>query len=60
MKCLTPNPKEQSWIVSSVQGNNEVSMWDVETSARRKMLWASATPPMSTTQVLFLIDINLL
>ncbi|EDV23910.1 uncharacterized protein TRIADDRAFT_57612 [Trichoplax adhaerens] len=50
VKCLTPNPKEQSWVVSSMQGNNEVSMWDVETGARRKMLWASSAPPMSTTQ----------
>lgn len=46
---------EPSTIVSSVQGNNEVSFWDLETGARQKTLWASSAPPMSQTQVTTLI-----
>ena len=51
IRKLIVHPKEQSWIISSVQGNNEVSMWDVETGARRKALWASPAPPLSQKQV---------
>lgn len=50
IRKLIVHPKEQSWIISSVQGNNEVSMWDVETGARRKALWASITPPLAQKQ----------
>lgn len=35
----------------AVQGNNEVSMWDMETGDRRFTLWASSTPPLSELQV---------
>lgn len=42
---------EQSWVVSAVQGNNEVNIWDLETGSRRQTLWASNTPPLSQTQV---------
>lgn len=41
------HPQQQSWIISAVQGNNEVSMWDVETGARQKALWASPSPALS-------------
>ncbi|KAL4221189.1 phosphoinositide-3-kinase [Mactra antiquata] len=47
VRRLLAHPKEQSWIISAVQGNNEVSMWDVETGARRKALWASTEPTLS-------------
>jgi len=33
-----------------VQGNNEVSMWDMETGDRRFTLWASSAPPLSELQ----------
>lgn len=42
---------EQSWVVAAFQGNNEVSMWDLETSARQQTLWASSFPPLSQSQV---------
>ena len=45
------HPTNQSWIISALQGNNEVSMWDVETGAHEKTLWASSAPPLSQTQV---------
>ncbi|CAJ0936885.1 unnamed protein product [Ranitomeya imitator] len=35
---------------AAVQGNNEVSMWDMETGDRRFTLWASNAPPLSELQ----------
>lgn len=51
VRRLATHPIEQSWVVSAVQGNNEVTVWDLETGARRQALWASHTPPLSQTQV---------
>ena len=51
VRRLVTHPTEQSWVVSAVQGNNEVTVWDLETGARRQALWASHTPPLSQTQV---------
>ncbi len=51
VRRLLTHRVEQSWIVSSCQGNNEISMWDMETGARQKTLWASSAPALSTTQV---------
>ena len=51
VRRLAAHPIEQSWVVSAVQGNNEVTVWDLETGARRQALWASHTPPLSQTQV---------
>ena len=48
---VSTHPLEQSWIVASFEGNNEVSMWDLETSANRQTLWASRHPPLSQSQV---------
>lgn len=43
-------PLYQSWVIAAVQGNNEVSMWDMETGDRRFTLWASSAPPLSELQ----------
>ena len=51
IRRLATHPIEQSWVVSAVQGNNEVNIWDLETGSRRQTLWASNTPPLSQTQV---------
>ncbi|XP_031568622.1 phosphoinositide 3-kinase regulatory subunit 4-like [Actinia tenebrosa] len=51
IRRLATHPTEQSWVVSAVQGNNEVNIWDLETGSRRQTLWASNTPPLSQTQV---------
>ncbi|KAJ7397143.1 Phosphoinositide 3-kinase regulatory subunit 4 [Pitangus sulphuratus] len=40
----------QCWLCIAVQGNNEVSMWDMETGDRRFTLWASSAPPLSELQ----------
>ncbi|XP_012255655.2 phosphoinositide 3-kinase regulatory subunit 4 isoform X2 [Athalia rosae] len=48
-KVIT-HPTEHSWILSAVQGNNEISMWNVETGFRQTVLWASSAPPLSHTQ----------
>ena len=44
---LSANPFHHSSVISAVSGNNEVSMWDMETATRRQMLWASSLPPFS-------------
>ncbi|KAK9879938.1 hypothetical protein WA026_008448 [Henosepilachna vigintioctopunctata] len=47
IKKVTNHPTESSWIISSVQGNNEISMWNLETGFREKVLWGNSTPPLS-------------
>lgn len=48
-KVIT-HPTEHSWIISAVQGNNEISMWNLETGFRQMVLWASSAPPLSHLQ----------
>ncbi|XP_012287746.1 phosphoinositide 3-kinase regulatory subunit 4 isoform X2 [Orussus abietinus] len=48
-KVIT-HPTEHSWIISAVQGNNEISMWNLETGFRQMVLWASNAPPLSHSQ----------
>ncbi|XP_058797917.1 phosphoinositide 3-kinase regulatory subunit 4 isoform X2 [Phymastichus coffea] len=48
-KVIT-HPTEHSWVISAVQGNNEISMWNLETSSRQMVLWASSAPPLSQSQ----------
>lgn len=47
---MITHPIEHSWIISAVQGNNEISMWNLETDHRQMVLWASNAPPLSRTQ----------
>jgi WD40 repeat protein len=42
---LSPHPTDPPSLISAVSGNNEVSVWDMETATRRQMLWASPAPP---------------
>lgn len=51
VRRVSMHPKESSWVVSAVSGNNEISMWDMETQSRHRTLWASTKPPLSLTQV---------
>jgi len=37
-------------LLVSVQGNNEVGVWNLETGSRQQVLWASPSPPLSTAQ----------
>lgn len=48
---MISHPTKHSCILSSVQGNNEISMWNLETGFREKVLWASRAPPLSKTDV---------
>ncbi|XP_074653856.1 phosphoinositide 3-kinase regulatory subunit 4-like [Tubulanus polymorphus] len=50
VRKLITHPLQQSWLISAVQGNNEVSVWNVETGARQTTFWASSAPALSTTQ----------
>lgn len=47
IRKVIPHPTEHSWLMSSVQANNEISMWNLETGSRQKVLWGSTTPPLS-------------
>ncbi|PVD36888.1 hypothetical protein C0Q70_03878 [Pomacea canaliculata] len=47
VRRIVMHPKKQSWLVSAVQWNNEVSMWDVESRQRQEALWASHHPPLT-------------
>ncbi|CAG9829186.1 unnamed protein product [Diabrotica balteata] len=47
IKKVLSHPTEHSWVMSSIQGNNEISMWNIETSFRQKVLWGSTSPPLS-------------
>jgi len=42
---LSAHPTHPSSLISAVSGNNEVSVWDMETATRRQMLWASPAQP---------------
>lgn len=51
VRKIIRHPRQASWIISSVQGNNEVSVWDMETTNQHLSLWASNTPPLSKANV---------
>lgn len=51
IRKLVSHPTEHSWIFSSAQGNNEITIWNLETGYRQKVLWGSNSPPLSKTQV---------
>ncbi|CAD7085003.1 unnamed protein product [Hermetia illucens] len=41
------HPTEPSYLISSSHGNNEVTIWNVETGQRQQVLWASSPSPLS-------------
>lgn len=51
LAARSPRPSNAGLSPAAVQGNNEVSMWDMETGDRRLTLWASSAPPLSELQV---------
>nr|XP_045600663.1 phosphoinositide 3-kinase regulatory subunit 4-like isoform X2 [Procambarus clarkii] len=51
VRRVSMHPKEDSWVVSAVSGNNEISMWDMETQSRHMTLWGSPRPPLTTVQI---------
>ncbi|XP_039281879.1 phosphoinositide 3-kinase regulatory subunit 4 isoform X2 [Nilaparvata lugens] len=50
VRRLVRHPTESSWLISSVQGHNEISMWNIESCTRQTVLWASSAPPLSNAQ----------
>uniref|UniRef100_A0A131YJM6 non-specific serine/threonine protein kinase n=1 Tax=Rhipicephalus appendiculatus TaxID=34631 RepID=A0A131YJM6_RHIAP len=50
VRRVSIDPLYQSCVWAAVEGNNEVSLWDLETQARLRTLWASASPPLSEKQ----------
>jgi len=37
-------------LLVSVQGNNEVGVWNLESGSRQQVLWASTAPPLAAAQ----------
>lgn len=50
VRRMAIHPLRTSSIISSVNGNNEVNIWDLETSSCSTSLWASTVPVMSSRQ----------
>ncbi|EFN87043.1 phosphoinositide 3-kinase regulatory subunit 4 isoform X1 [Harpegnathos saltator] len=50
VRKVVTHPTEPSWIISAVQGNNEISIWDLETHHQQLVLWASKTPALTNNQ----------
>ncbi|XP_035206634.1 phosphoinositide 3-kinase regulatory subunit 4-like isoform X1 [Stegodyphus dumicola] len=51
IRHLLVHPKKKSAIFAAVQGNNEVSLWDLETQGRLTTLWSiNNAPPLSQTE----------
>ncbi|GFX71305.1 phosphoinositide 3-kinase regulatory subunit 4 [Trichonephila clavipes] len=51
IRNMLVHPRKRSSIFTSVQGNNEVSLWDLETQGRLMTLWSEKDiPPLSQTQ----------
>lgn len=55
IRRLICHPTEQSCVMSAVHGNNEVSVWNLETHCRQTVLWASSAPPLTHTTVSFIM-----
>ncbi|TRZ03104.1 hypothetical protein DNTS_029893 [Danionella cerebrum] len=55
IRRLLMHPLYQSSVIAAVQGNNEVSMWDMETGDRKFTLWASSAPPLSEMQRSYIV-----
>lgn len=47
---LLCHPTQPSCLVSAVNHNNEISIWDWENQSRTLALWASPAPPLSSFQ----------
>lgn len=58
IKKVISHPTEPSWIISSVNGNNKILMWNLETKSLEKILWGSSAPPLSQTPVSFFCSIS--
>lgn len=50
VRRLVCHPTEPSWLISAVQGHNEISMWNMEMQCRQSMLWASDAQPFSSNR----------
>lgn len=45
------DPLHSNGVIASIAGNSEVTLWDLETSARRLSLWSVEQPLMSYQEV---------
>ncbi|CAG0881054.1 unnamed protein product [Cyprideis torosa] len=51
VRTLSLDPENESNLLAAFQGNNEVSLWSLESQARRLTFWFSSHPPLSWQQV---------
>ncbi|KAG8181600.1 hypothetical protein JTE90_017721 [Oedothorax gibbosus] len=52
IRRMLVHPKKRSSVFAAVQGNNEVSLWDLESQGRLMTLWSiNNAPPLSMTEV---------
>jgi len=58
VRRLIKHPSEPSWIISAMQDNNEVTVWNLESGSKQQTLWASSAPPLSNSQVWWLFDLS--
>lgn len=47
VRRVLAHPHHESAVLGATNGNNEVSMWDMETASRQRVLWASPVPVLS-------------
>lgn len=47
IRKVAAHPTEPSWLISASHGNNEVSIWNIETGHREGVLWGSNAPPLT-------------
>uniref|UniRef100_A0A1B6DEI4 non-specific serine/threonine protein kinase n=1 Tax=Clastoptera arizonana TaxID=38151 RepID=A0A1B6DEI4_9HEMI len=47
VRRLIRHPSESSWILSAMQGHNEIAIWNIESATRQVILWGSQAPPLS-------------
>ncbi|BES89107.1 phosphoinositide 3-kinase regulatory subunit [Nesidiocoris tenuis] len=50
IRRLCSHPTQPSWLISAIEGNNEVSLYCIESGSRQTVLWGSGAPPLSNSQ----------
>ena len=59
IKKVCTHPKYSSYIVSASSGNNEISLYNMESQSTQMTLWASSSPPLSYQRVFISLFIYL-
>ncbi|KAI5713526.1 hypothetical protein M8J76_000865 [Diaphorina citri] len=49
VRRIIGHPSASSCIITSMQGNNEVSVWNLESGVRLSTFWSAPSPPLSAS-----------